>query len=140
MDFSFPSKLQELAVILIIPVTLLLKSLVRHDLSEDKKESNYKKFSKYIEIIFFIGLLSLSLFDKFFSVLAMVIFFLYSLDQGLRIFSYGLKNMIKKNTTSNNSKIISIGFLILISSCLLCYISFKNIEKSPNQNQEKIQE
>lgn len=129
MDFIFPNKLQLIPILLIVPITLILKSFLKNDLVEfylDKNVSKYKSTSKYIEIFIFIGLILLSLFDKLLAVFSLLMFFLYSLDQFIRLFSLGLKNIITYNKKYNNTKIIIISLLILISSLFLSYISIKN--------------
>lgn len=126
MDFSFPNKFQELPVLLIIPMTLILKSLLKNELLDKRSKTVYTKFIKYLEIFIFLGLIILSLLDKFLSVFTLLSFFLYSLDQSIRLISLGIKNIFKK-LKLNNSKIIIIGILILSINLLLCYISIKNI-------------
>lgn len=128
MDFDLPSKLQELPVLLIIPLTLILKGFLKNEIFDENNKTAYKSFINYLEIFFFLGLIIMSLFDKLLSVFSLLIFFLYSLDQSIRLISLGVKNIAKKKK-SDNSKIIIIGILILVIILLLCYISIKNISK-----------
>ncbi|MFN8576599.1 MAG: hypothetical protein U0354_07060 [Candidatus Sericytochromatia bacterium] len=126
MDFNFPSKIQLIPILLIIPIVLTLKSFIKNDLPHDSI-TKYKIFSKYIEIFFFMGFVLLSIFDKLLAVFSLLMFFLYSLDQSIRLISLGIKNIILKKD-SKNIKIIVIGLLILIFSLFLSYFSIKNIK------------
>ena len=128
MDFDFPNKLQEIPVLLIIPITVILKSVIKNDLLDKQIKISYTSLIKYLEIFIFFGLIILSLFDKFLAVFTLICFFLYSLDQSIRLISLGIKQIFQK-ARMNNSKIIIIGILILSINLLLCYISIKNIAR-----------